>query len=168
MLKSELLWPCLAANLVVATLMFGMGSIVPYMQLYTYRMSLASGDFQKIYAMGSETFQIKTSASAYICKDIAKRTPIKFDKPVFFESITQHCATVLNDREDSVAYALLGRLNAIAWLNTKDPAYSFNAERYIRLSTTISPQNENARKIIAEAKIYLQKNEQSQVIDSLQ
>ena len=138
--------------------MFGMGSLIPYLQLYTYRMSLASGNFQKIYEMDSAMMKFKTSASAYICKDIAKRVPIHFDKPAFFESSTRHCAALLNEREDSVAYALLGRLNAVAWINTKDPKYSLNAERYIRLSNTTSPQNEIARQILAEAQLYLQEN----------
>ena len=158
MLKSQLLWIGLVANLVAATLMFGMGSLIPYLQLYTYRMSLASGDFQHIYAMDSAKMQIKTSAAVYICKDIAKRVPIHFDKPAFFESATRHCASVLNEREDSITYALLGRLNAVAWINTKDPKYALTAERYFGLSTKASPHNEKARHIVTEGRLYLVEN----------
>lgn len=121
-------------------------------------MSLSSGAFQQINAMDSEMMQIKTSASVYICKNIAKRVPLKFDKPAFFESTTNHCAGVLNEKEDSITYALMGSLNAVAWINTKDQKYSLTAERYFWLSTKASPHNEHARKIITEGRLYLQEN----------
>jgi len=158
LLKSKFLLVGLVSNLVAAFFMFGMGSVIPYLQLYTYRMNLASGDFQHIYSMDSAVMRIKTSASPYICKDIAKRVPIHFEKPVSFEPITRYCSAVFNERDDSITYALLGRLNAVAWINTKDSEYFFKAERYFRLSSIASIHNESARLIVAEGRLYLHGN----------
>lgn len=158
MIKTELLLAGLATNLIAALFMFVMGSLIPYLQLYTYRMSLGSGNFHQIYLMDSAIMQVKTSASDYICKDIAKRIPIHFEQTSFLESTTRRCAEILNEREDSVAYALLGRLNVVAWTNTKDQKYFSMAERYFLLSTNASPQNEIAIKIKTEGQNYLQMN----------
>ena len=158
MLKSQFLWIGVLANMLAATFMFVMGSLMPYLQLYNYRSSLASGDLQQIYAMQPAIMQIKTSASAYICKDVAKRVSVNFEKPTFFESAVQHCGAVLNTKEDSITYALIGRLNAVAWKSTKVHEYYLNAQRYFSLSSDASPQNENAQKIIAEGRLYIQLN----------
>jgi hypothetical protein len=144
--------------------LFIMGSLLPYLQLYSYRLSLEENNSHQFFSNSSPLLLIKTTAQVYICKDISKKISPNLNESLTYKKITNHCIEVLAERNDSLTYALLGRLNSITWHSTGENYYLIAANQYFKKSKDASPNNAWVTSIEAESLKYIQtKLPQSQV-----
>jgi hypothetical protein len=151
--RSKILIFALILNLSGAIGLFTIGSLLPYLQLYAYRLSLEKNNSHQIF---SSPLNLRTSALIYICKDVSKRISTNLNEPSTYKQITNQCNYILAERNDSLTYSLLGRLNAITWLMTDELEYLIAAKHFFELSKEASPNNELAKAIETETLKYIQ------------
>ena len=156
MTRTKILIFSLFLNLSGAIGLFTIGSLIPYMQLYAYRLSLEKNNSHQFFSAFSSPLSFKTSALIYICKDVSKRISPNINEPSTYKQITNQCTYILAGRNDSLTYSLLGRLNAITWLMTDDYEYLIAAKHFFELSKEASPNNESAKAIETESLKYIQ------------
>ena len=141
-------------NLLFAIILFTYSSLLPYLQLYVYRINLIENKSHRYFSIDSSILLYKTSALLHICKDTINRTPKDIAEPSVLKIIVKHCEAGFSERNDSLTYALLGKINLITWYKTEKSQYLNAANYYFKLANETSPQNEkaiNVQKAIAES-----------------
>ena len=156
MTRSKILIFSLILNLSGAIGLFTIGSLLPYIQLYAYRLSLEKNNSHQIFSIFSSPLNLRTSALIYICKDVSKRISTNLNEHSTYKQITNQFNYILAETNDSLTYSLLGRLNAITWLMTDEHEYLIAAKHFFELSKEASPNNELAKAIETETLKYIQ------------
>ena len=154
MKKKKLIGFAILINLIFSITLFIYGSLLPYLQLYIYRINLIENKPHRYFSIESSILLYKTSALLHICKDTINRISKDITQPFAFKIIIKHCELGFSDRNDSLTYALLGKINLIAWHKTKENQYLNSAYYYFKLANEASPNNEkaiNVQKDIAQS-----------------
>jgi len=143
-------------NVVIGTILFSLGSLLPYLQLYVYRVNLLENKPHNYFSINSSLLLHNTSALHYICKDTLNRVSTDISDLEDYKIILSQCEKVFSERNDSLTYALLGKINAISWHNSKEVQYLNSAEHYFNLAKQASPNNEKAMLIQQDSAHYMQ------------
>jgi len=142
--KNHFILFAILINLFFAIILFIYGSLLPYLQLYVYRINLIENKSHRYFSIDSSILLFKTSALLHICKDSINRIPKDIAEPSILKIIIKHCEAGFSERNDSLIYALLGKINLIAWHNTKENQYLNAANYYFKLAYQASPNNEKS------------------------
>lgn len=143
-------------NVFVATVLFALGSLLPYLQLYVYRVNLIENKPHNYFSINSSLLLQKTSALHYICKDTLNKISTDISNPETYKIILNQCEKIFSEKNDSLTYALLGKINAVTWQKSKEVRYLNSAQNYFGLAKQASPNNEKAMQIQKESAHYMQ------------
>lgn len=146
----------IAINVVIATILFALGSLLPYLQLYVYRVNLIEKKQDNYFSINSSLLLQNTSALHYICKDTLNRISIDISDPKTYKIILSQCEQTFSEKNDSFTYALLGKINAVTWHKSKEVQYLNSAQHYFNLAKQASPNNEKAMLIQQGSAHYMQ------------
>ncbi len=81
----------IAINVFVATILFALGSLLPYLQLYVYRVNLIENKPHNYFSINSSLLLHKTSALHYICKDTLNKISTDISNPETYKIILKQC-----------------------------------------------------------------------------
>jgi hypothetical protein len=146
----------IAINVFVATILFTLGSLLPYLQLYVYRVNLIENKPHNYFSINSSLLLQKTSALHYICKDTLNKISTDISNPETYKIILNQCEEIFSEKNDSLTYALLGKINAVTWQKSKEVQYLNSAQHYFELAKQASPNNEKAMQVQKESSHFIQ------------
>ena len=164
----------LLAYLAASSVLFAIGTVVPYAQLALYAGLESAGRGHDYLDVLGPIPRLGTPALVFVCRDLVAKpaeNPVgkvdvgnavgggdvkagdvrATDGPTAALKTLEACELSLLARGDSVDLALLGRQHAYLWAATKDSHHKDSALRYISRSNAASPRRADAATLNAQS-----------------